>query len=407
MYICPDKHKYIAQEKNIYIVGSTDSEGALGCGFVPDRFPLCNLAGTGFFQTNAAPAHDEGIIISFTTDGVLEWSTFFGGLYDEDCISDIVILNDRKIITGYTVNSIYSGQHCVAPVDALFPFCDPGGGAYTQGSGGNADAFIASFDANNNLEWSTFIGGGGVEAQHSILGGPKITVNNNSEVFVFGTTKTYPSNSFFPLMNNFFYYYQNQHADDYSTEISTDNFILGFNQNFQQIYGSYFGGKGFETGLLPRRGEMTGGITTFEDKIYICGGSYSTQNFPLFCPTVNNPYCQGYSAVSSSKSGSFIAQLYTGVANNIENNNSIYKQEISIYPNPSDDGHYSLEINDAFDLNSIKVYDIFGKTVKEISINSLNKENIIALDLSNHPAGVYLVHFISSSEYVVSKIIRL
>ena len=66
-----------------------------------------------------------------------------------------------------------------------------------------------------------------------------------------------------------------------------------------------------------------------------------------------------------------------------ENNN-----EINIYPNPSSTG--SVTFTNTNTINQIEVYDILGKKVKQITINTASDNNQ-SIDISDLNKGVYIV----------------
>lgn len=81
---------------------------------------------------------------------------------------------------------------------------------------------------------------------------------------------------------------------------------------------------------------------------------------------------------------------------------SINKENIRIYPNPSN-GIFNLEINNAEKTNySVKVFNILGSVIYNSPING---ENIIKqkIDLTKYPKGMYFLSIESENENIVNR----
>ncbi len=88
--------------------------------------------------------------------------------------------------------------------------------------------------------------------------------------------------------------------------------------------------------------------------------------------------------------------LSTGIRENIQ------KDDIKIYPNPSE-GKYSLVIDDEIsdDLN-IAVFDVLGEKVAAKAIKRLTEDKIM-IDLSNLPDGVYFIQGFTTNRAAYTK----
>jgi len=73
--------------------------------------------------------------------------------------------------------------------------------------------------------------------------------------------------------------------------------------------------------------------------------------------------------------------------------------EVKIYPNPSNTGQ--ITITNSTLLSDIEIYDVLGKQVKTISINTSQNSNIVAINDLNK--GIYIMRLISNSGNVASK----
>jgi hypothetical protein len=164
---------------------------------------------------------------------------------------------------------------------------------------------------------------------------------------------------------------------------------MGFEPNGQLFWSTYFGGKGFKANTSPRRGDVSGGIATFQnDNIFICGGSYSTQDFPLNCPPNVNTYCQGYTTVSPDYQDGFIAQVALSPNVGIETE-AFSGNEFLVYPNPST-GLYSVKwSSETSSPVTIDITSVVGQLIKRIEC--AKELDQASFDLSNFSDGLYCV----------------
>lgn len=128
----------IDSNQNILIVGYADAGN-----------PALFQSRPGAYNQNTGVGF-EGIIAMFDSIGNRLWCTAFGGGGEDRIYSCAFDHNQHMYITGFTTSSNF-------PQQAL-------PGAYHQSTGlGNKDLFIARFDAQGALVWSTRLGGGGIE----------------------------------------------------------------------------------------------------------------------------------------------------------------------------------------------------------------------------------------------------
>lgn len=408
----------------IYVVGSTNSKliyPSPSCGTPPTNgsFPLCDGVG-GYYQDKVNADNDfspftggDAFIARFSTSGVMDWSSFFGG-FGDDYGTDIGVNSIGQVyITGWTNTYNYTTQVCAPPIDGTssdeaFPNCESsitdykqffanGGGA--TGSNEYFDAFIAKFEfPQPHLLWTTFIGGNRAEKSELINSvitvGPRLAIDSDDNIHLTGNTRSgsYVGDTKIPLSNNSNYYYQDINADEnYNSNNSViDGFITSFNPDNQLILGTLFGGKD---------NDMSEGIFAYLDKIYLTGGSNSTSVFPLSNPTnLPNPYFQGYSTVTSSKSDAFIAQIRKPFPVSSE---KIEKQKVSfiVFPNPSGDGYFNIEA--PYFLPSKAKITIYNSIGEQILITKNSRQ----LDLSHFPNGIYFINMVVENKTYSSKII--
>lgn len=114
--------------RTIYICGETSSP----------NFPLRNP-----FQRSLAGGTDA-FVASFSAFGVLNWSSYYGGV-DNDRAYSVAVTPDRRVtVVGVTA----SGDLRVTPVWQV------------QHAGGGTDGFVLQLSSAGEFLWATFLGGG-------------------------------------------------------------------------------------------------------------------------------------------------------------------------------------------------------------------------------------------------------
>jgi gliding motility-associated-like protein len=196
--------------------------------------PIVNPLNGAYCDSSYNGGLTDALLCRFTEDGVLEWSTYFGGNATED-IRGICVANNKLWIVGST-NS-----------NSNFPIFDPGNGAYIQTTygGGTYDGLIASFDLNGQLMWSTYYGGPQRDDIRDIKG-------DNFGVFVTGRIVS----SGLPLYNN--------GTPGFFEPTPKSIFIGKFKQNGKRQWMSYFSGNSGEGRKLSVTNDavyLTGYIT--------------------------------------------------------------------------------------------------------------------------------------------------
>lgn len=173
---------------------NSDNVYLYGYGFSTLGFPFTNPGGGAYFRT--APSSD--FLVKFDSRELV-WGTSFG------CTSitprGLTIDNSGNIfITGETGCSIPAAptNYCLPTTGfSEFPIC-PGNGLFLQEDGignpqhnGNSDGYIAAFNSNSQLIWSSFFGGGGFDRPNAIT-----YDDQNDKIFLTGQTS---SSGLFPI----------------------------------------------------------------------------------------------------------------------------------------------------------------------------------------------------------------
>jgi len=242
--------------KNVWITGVTPYSG----------FPTLNPGGGAYFQGTISAGAGNAFILQFNTSGVLQWATFYGGS-GYDYAYSIQSDGTNVWLTGYTTST-------------NFPVLNPGGGAYFQGTGTGADAFILQFSTSGVLKWATYYGGNGATYGYSIQ-------SDGKNVWMTGTTTSTNLPTFNPGGGA---YFQATNAGHYNV------CIVQFTTTGVLKWATYYGGTAIDEGAS---------INSDGTNVWVTGLTQST-NFPTFNPG-NGAYFQG----SGAGGDAFILQFST------------------------------------------------------------------------------------------------
>jgi len=178
----------IDNQDNLFIVGRTYS---------PD-FPTKQLIGA-YWQSVISQENDL-FILKFNSQGVREWSTFYGGKSYEYCSSMCFDSQNNFYITGYTMSLDF-------PIKQL-------AGAYWQAnSGGMSDAFILKFNNQGIRQWATYYGG------DSFDNGESINTDSNDNIYITGETQS----TYFPVQQLSGEYWQDTNSGIAAVIMKFDN----------------------------------------------------------------------------------------------------------------------------------------------------------------------------------------
>ncbi len=197
-----------------------------------------------------------GVVSCFATSGTLQdqsqqvdiedftYCTFLGGNNDDRILDVATDSQGNFIVAGFTMSTDF-------PVRNPHQHSYAGGGFDVHGVSG--DAFIAKFDKEEQLLWSTYLGGSSND------GATHVNVVTDYSIVVLGLTK---SNDF-PTTTN-------AYQQDYSANY--DIFIAKFTANGSVIYSSYLGAIGDET-LSDFEVDSSGNLVIL--------GTTNSSNFPV------------------------------------------------------------------------------------------------------------------------------
>lgn len=371
-----------------------DATHVLVVGYKVDNsaFPIVNPGGGAYCDSIADL---DGFLIEFNQNDTIVWSTGFGGnqvdkIYDvlrvatpasryaqptspqSPGIGDIYIVGTARSEVNFPL-LWSSGEY----IDSLV----------TQGYGD--DGFIARFNQQGVLQWSSLYGDSASEIIWSVCE----DINHN--IYTLG--QSYSTNLHLQTNNNAYY----------QAKLGPENdFIIGVNSSNQVFWATFFGGAdGESSGNVD--GDGMGEIAAFRDeKVYIVGSTFSLPNtFPWDYPV------GGF--IDTLKSNQFAAcgfiarfgltSLATGI---FEEQNQISTGNILVFPNPSS-GNFTVQTTGLKGENiEISVYGLLGQCVlsrKRDNVFGTLQENI---DLSATSTGVYFVTVKVGSAIYSQKIIK-
>ena len=211
---------YLEHDKNnfIYISGQTGSS--------------TNIATAGTHQSTTTTG--GGFITKFNPDGIRIWGTYY-----QAGVTNLKIDNNLNVYS--------SGNTLSSPSNLTST------GSHQPIKNNYNDAYLIKLNSFGIREWATYYGGEGNDY------GNKINFDNDDNVFLCGFTESFnnisTSNAFQPNRA----VGQNQH----------DAFVVKFNPEGVRLWGTYYGGSGFDSFL---------NIYSNEGFIYLTGISGSTSN---------------------------------------------------------------------------------------------------------------------------------
>ena len=268
----------IDSQNNVLATGNTSSE--------------TNISTLGSFQPNMKGIVDA-FLVKFNSNGIRQWGTYFGGENSDYAnnldieTNNIYIIGNTSSRTNIAFNSNFQTQlnNSVNTSSSL------------------SDGFIARFNENGNLIWSTYVGGDGIDNLNAIVVKDSYLVAGGST----GSTNNMTTSGVFQEQQNPLYL--------------GDGYICKFSLAGERIWGSYYGG------TSPIENIESVEVDN-EENIYIGGQSYSNDNIATTgsFESSNSAIFKGFLAKLNSQ-GQRMWGTYVGgivIYSIIFENNSIY-----------------------------------------------------------------------------------
>jgi uncharacterized delta-60 repeat protein len=187
----------LAADGDIVIVGSTSSPAS--------------IATAGSHQAVHGGGTDDAFLVRFTSGGVREWGTFFGGASDDWAYAVAVASDGDIVVVGLT----YSAESIATA------------GIHQAAFGGNYDAFLARFTSGGVREWGTYYGGEGNDYSGALA------VATDGDIVMAGSTSSgtaiATAGSRQALRRGFY-----------------DAFLVRFTSGGERLWGTYYGGISYD-----------------------------------------------------------------------------------------------------------------------------------------------------------------
>ena len=168
------------------------------------------LASSAPYQNNFGGGLSDVFIQCMESDGSLRWNSYFGGNGDETAASILFTSDQRICFAGNTSSTINIALN----------------GYQMQYGGGQSDGFLAQFDEEGFIIWSTYVGGNQDDEMH------QLTTNRFDHLYLSGS-----SSSTFGISTS--------GASQATNSGGSFDGILGrFNLQGERIWMTYFGGEG-------------------------------------------------------------------------------------------------------------------------------------------------------------------
>jgi len=292
---------------NVYICGSTQS--------------LQNIATSGAYQTTMSDSINDAYLTKYNKFGSKLWSTYFGGLAN-DVANDVYVDTSFNVFLTGTTFSNTGIVDSLGNQDSLY---------------GNGDTFLAKFNSNGGLEWSTYFGGDSTDV------GTKLSTDFNQNVYVCGhtfSTNNIAVNAFQPVLNG-----------------NNDGFVAKFDSVGVLQWSSYIGGSDVDVAT---------GISFGDTSVYISGYTFSTDL--IVSNTVHQSSLNGIKdgfLTHVSESGNLLWTTYYG-GEGFDNIQSVKTFNNNVYFVGSTSSDSSITAGNSFQL-------IKGDTIDAV-IGKFNRE---------------------------------
>jgi|GEM_PF-1863462 len=182
----------IDKDGNYYVLGTTNSTAV--------------LVGKGGYQTTFGGGESDVFLIKYDNNGAMVWSTYFGGTGADKAFCLKLSKTNKLYICGST-NS---------------PNAISTAGSMQAALAGETDGFIACFDTDGKLSWSTYFGGTSSDEARGV------DVDEDGNIIIAGNTSSTGISS----------------GTDYQKTLGglSDGFILKLDATGNKVWSTYYGG---------------------------------------------------------------------------------------------------------------------------------------------------------------------
>lgn len=387
----------------LYLVGDTYSPndpGTVDCSNGQGELPLCDFGGWYQWFCNGTfngDTHSDGFIVGIDLNDLHVFlGTYFGGGGD-DLITSIATDNIGNLFfTGNTYTGSYNVLQCDWDgIEQSFPVCD-NGNYFQPGSGGAGDNFIARLDNNTQMTWCTKVDGNKQEPLGGLYSRPRVTCDDDDNVILFSQTQSgsdlcppgapgYDPLTMLPDPAE--YYDQGCNADftGGSPGDPLETYFGVFRNDGELLTSGYFGGKG---------NDRVGGVAAFNDRLYVCGETWSPVLFPLHDPAITGfEFYEPVPSANPAESDGYIAQIRFSLFASMDEAVDPATDAMLLYPSPT--------------LGFVTLIDEEGLRGKRVLVlNALGLEVLTAtggnsrqmdLDLRGLAPGLYVIGLVDAN----------
>jgi hypothetical protein len=345
---------------NIYIIGTTNS--------------LTNIATLGSYQNILAGVNDS-FIAKFTTNGLLDWCTYYGGILNDGDFSDGYIFDFSKLHICHDQNSnfyisIATDNENMGTTGTFQPIKN------------QSSILISKFNNTGTRIWATYY-----SSNNNYITALAATEN---ELYVRG-----PINDCPPFYSYNTYYGTTNGLQPVPSSCKT-SFLAKFNNNGQRLWGTYYGSNNLT---------FINSIKTFQNKVYFSGATYNDTSIATpgsFQESSGNesaPYLVQLNPNCSRNWGTYNGNNFgfpiNGYANEVASNISLddtgnsYLSGITVlHSNIATSGAYQDSF-DSVDVGYVSKFNEFGNKQWGTYYGGNNRHN--SMIIHSYSSNFYLV----------------
>lgn len=315
----------VSDDSQIAFCGSTSS--------------YANIAKGGNESDKSFDGATDAFAGAFDINGNLRWASYFGGSAADSAMG-VAFVDNEVIITGKT-----SSQSHVAD---LISYPVPYQSSY---GGGSSDAFIAGFDSNGKLEWSTYFGGPNDDEALSI------GAYYSSGIFICGKTNSDSGIASGGVLNS-------------ELAGGWDGFVAKFKTEGQFEWSGYFGGPGDEA-IISAKTDYFGN--------YVCAGYTNSASGIAYYDPIQDTLAGGMDGFlfEVTESGGMMYGTYFGGSGDDYATAAIFSNDGTIYF-----GGYTKDAADFATPNCNQ--DTFGGGSYDCYISKCNAQSLTFSNISTY-----------------------
>ncbi|MEX2596651.1 MAG: T9SS type A sorting domain-containing protein [Salibacteraceae bacterium] len=349
------------------------------------EFPLCDYGANSYYQD----ANPSSFIVRLDQDLQLEWGTFFGEDARYNKVSDLAFnsLNDLVVVGNARLNT-YTINTCTASTTNAFPVCASGleykeTYHFHDQDPYRENTYIARFDEQANLEWSTPYG----ESSYH-FGKPEIAIDDDDNMYIVSTLHFDPGGSLNePFPGQYFPGYYQQWGVQNTSLVDKDATLVAFDVNNERQWATVFGAEEASGPMDIHRNDHGIAIAAHGTDEIVIGGSARALNLYQACPFIGTSYCQ--TQLSDLSEDAFVTRFSVEwLATQVEEMSTDI-ESIKLYPNPVKD-ELIIELVDGLIISDISIMSLDGRTVWSSKI--IGSGYLLEVPTQQLSFGVYIIN---------------